>query len=856
MIQFSTLQTLVLNPAFDFSVHGQEDPLLCRISRALLDDQSVVGAADIAVLIRQALIACQVNEDRMTLRVPATGNWPDASTWRLFGCESQTAAIGFYFVRPVITYPAWLENHASAVEDAIRADQRRPDRRVVTDPAIKDVLGYDYYSSPGQQAAVRVALLLPEGATALCLLPTGSGKSLIFHATAMLGLSESTLTVVVVPTVALARDQEIRFREVIAKSSASPDGGGWNQQAFSYHSGLSEDEKKNLRSSIAEGSQPIIFASPEALLNSLRPSLFRAAQRGKLRYFVVDEVHMVAQWGEQFRPEFHMLSGLRTALMSACPQGGKFKTLLLTATLTSDSYQTIRSLFSEDDFRIVSELALRPEPQYVVQSADSELERESMVEEAICLAPRPMILYTSLRKDAVHWAQRFRALGFRRVRLVRGGDLSTGPGETTLAEWKGRDIDVIVATSAFGLGVDQNEVRTVIHACLPESIDRFYQEVGRSGRDGRSSLSLLVTSPGDEGTANNLSHKTTISIDRGFERWSEMWARRKQISLSVFSVSLDETPVNIYFSGTQNASWNLRTLVLMRAAKLLEFSPHLPPELVREQDEDESSFDARRVRTIRKAFREVTIRILDGGHSDRTIWERSVAHARRSLRSVEERSSAWTKELLHLRRPIQALLRDVYTVSELDLRPPAVSTDAVSKGANPLQIEPEVLIMPRLSTDIAPSLRSSLAACHDKRGRFWVTYDLPSGDSLKIREAKRTMMDVLKFAVAGGFTELVLPEWIDSSANWATLSRQASTRFLLRNDTGSPSSDHFHVPCVTILGNTPEDQKGLSSAMMADRPAHLILFPPSLLDPRRSDRRISDVVPHISIQNLLSRLQA
>jgi hypothetical protein len=294
----------------------------------------------------------------------------------------------------------------------------------------------------------------------------------------------------------------------------------------------------------------------------------------------------------------------------------------------------------------------------------------------------------------------------------------------------------------------------------------------------------------------------------------------------------------------------------MRAAKLLEFSPHLPPELVREEDEDESSFDARRVRTIRQAFREVTIRILDGGHSDRTTWERSVAHARRSLRGVEERSSAWTKELLHLRRPIQTLLRDVYTVSELDLRPPVVSTGAVSKGATPSQIDPEVLIVPNLSTDIASSIRSSLAACHDKRGRFWVTYDIPSGDSLKIREAKQTIMDVLKFAVAGGFTELVLPEWIDNSANWAVFSRQASTRFLLRNNVGPPSSDNLQVPCVTILGNTPEDQRGLSSAMMKDRPAHLILFPTSLRDPRRLDRRISDVVPHISIQNLLSRLQA
>jgi ATP-dependent DNA helicase RecQ len=239
---------------------------------------------------------------------------------------------------------------------------------------------------------------------------------------------------------------------------------------------------------------------------------------------------MVAQWGEQFRPEFHMLAGLRDSLLSECPPNSKFKTLLLTATLTSDSYRTIRTLFSADDFRVVSELALRPEPRYVIEAAKDDFERGSRVEDALRLFPRPMILYTSLREDAERWFERIRSLGFRRIRLVKGGDLASGPGEKILGEWRDGDIDVIVATSAFGLGVDQNDVRSVVHACLPESIDRFYQEVGRSGRDGRASVSLLVTSPNDERVAKNLSTKTRISIDRGFERWIEMWTRRKRIA--------------------------------------------------------------------------------------------------------------------------------------------------------------------------------------------------------------------------------------------------------------------------------------------------------------------------------------
>ena len=217
----------------------------------------------------------------LILRVPSGPRWPDAAEWRLFGCEAQTAAIGFYFVTPVVAYPRWLEGHVDALLAATRPDQRRTDRRVASDPAIKYLFGHDYYSSPGQRVAVRATFLLPPAATALILLPTGAGKSLIFHSTALLGLSESSLTVVVVPTVALARDQELRFREILNSRGADIKGVGSAQRAFSYHSGLSDEDKRALRSSIADGILPILFASPESVLNSLRPSLFLAAQRGE-----------------------------------------------------------------------------------------------------------------------------------------------------------------------------------------------------------------------------------------------------------------------------------------------------------------------------------------------------------------------------------------------------------------------------------------------------------------------------------------------------------------------------------------------------------------------------------------------
>jgi superfamily II DNA helicase RecQ len=138
--------------------------------------------------------------------------------------------------------------------------------------------------------------------------------------------------------------------------------------------------------------------------------------------------------------------------------------------------------------------------------------------EAIHHLPRPLILYTTLRDHAEGRFEKLRFAGFRRLRMVRGGDLSDADGDQILRDWQNRSVDIVVATSAFGLGMDQAEVRSVVHACLPETIDRYYQEVGRAGRDGKAAAALLVSTPEDLGTAETLAKERLISVDRGFER--------------------------------------------------------------------------------------------------------------------------------------------------------------------------------------------------------------------------------------------------------------------------------------------------------------------------------------------------
>src|SRR5262249_50533578 len=152
------------------------------------------------------------------------------------------------------------------------------------------------------------------------------------------------------------------------------------------------------------------------------------------------------------------------------------------------------------------------------------------------------------------------------LRLVRGGDLSDQSGEQILFEWRSRKVDIIVATSAFGLGGDQAEIRSVVHACLPETVDRYYQEIGRAGSDGNAAVALLVSSPQDVEAAESLAIARLINVDKAFKRWESMWVHRKPFRQEIWLVSLDDKPAHVSHPSPENSSWNLQTLVLMARA--------------------------------------------------------------------------------------------------------------------------------------------------------------------------------------------------------------------------------------------------------------------------------------------------
>ena len=840
------------------------DRFLARVRDALQGISAAsgkTGRADIAGLLRQGMQRCQLEfEEEAELRVPRGEDWPTGELWQQFNCSARVAG-AHYLVRPQRWEPSWLDPGAPGVVNAAIGEvPRRQARPVPSDPLVTEFTSHSQYVSRGQRAAVQAAFLMPAGSTAIVSLPTGGGKTLAFQLPALVFGSEGGLTLVVVPTTALAKDQEERFREL-----AGPLDTGRPQTGVTcaYHGGLDADSKNAIRAGIRDGSLPIVFASAEAVMGALRGPLFETAREGRLRVIAIDEAHIVTQWGQQFRPEFQRIAGLKDALLAACPPVARFRTLLLTATLTSECCETLRQLFGNGGCQVVSETELRPEPGFLIHAVDEENERSTRILEAIWHLPRPLILYTTLRERAEHWYERLQSGGLRRTRLVRGGDLGALGGDDLLRDWRGSAVDIVVATSAFGLGMDQQEVRSVVHACLPETIDRYYQEVGRAGRDGRAAVALIVTTRSDVATAEALGKERLIGIDRAFERWDAMGVRHCRTDGHTYILSLDDRPADIADAGRLNASWNLRTLVLMARAGLISFAAHPPPVIDRLDDESDERFEKRR-RAISEMFeREVAVRIRDTRHWDKAHWNDVVAHARGTLRSADEEGIKSVKELRDVRRPLNEIFRQAYTLENPIVCPPKFSgscpTTRQQNTVSFLSPDPEVTTITDTSAVLSAHFERALAPCSDEVGRAWVSYEEVFGDaSREMRQWRERILSLLSHSVAGGITELAVPDRSLSSREWSQLKYRAPLRFVIRatSNLDSRTTSAAPVPRLTLLGKQCLALGALEKVLIVHRPRHIIIVPRSTPDPAQPQRCLLDVVRHLSIEDLLARLQS
>ena len=337
---------------------------------------------------------------------------------------------------------------------------------------IYNLTHYKEFKSLEQKLAVFGALNTPEGYTTLVSLPTGGGKSLI---TQTMAYQQDGLTIVIVPTVSLAIDQ-VRNAKNNVKHNA-------DNEIFCYYSGIELERKDALRNAIKAETARLLFISPEALIKNTEfvNMIAEANAKKYLKNLIVDEAHIVIEWGDFFRVDYQCLEPWRNELLVVNSQ---LRTVLLSATYTKMAVVKLKQMFATTGKLIEVRCdALRREPRYILVKAKSYLDKRRKMIELVKKLPHPMVVYINSPKEAEEIKKTLISAGLNSLETFTGNTKSA-ERERIIKDWTENKIDLIIATSAFGVGVDKGDVRTVLHLYIPDTPNQYYQELGRGGRDG------------------------------------------------------------------------------------------------------------------------------------------------------------------------------------------------------------------------------------------------------------------------------------------------------------------------------------------------------------------------------------
>jgi superfamily II DNA/RNA helicase len=829
---------------------GFRNSILERVCQVLRTAQQKALAsewnADLQPLIRHCLLSESARIGKVaSLRVPATRSWPTRSDWERHSIEAIPAGELAFILSAQGWVPEWLGTSQSGVfHDAFTDKIVRTSSQCEADPFISDATGFASYSSPGQREAVRAVFLMRAGETLLVNLPTGSGKSLVGQAPALARKLEGSLTIFVVPTVALAIDQERAMADYIRKTDQVS-----KVWPLAWYGGLSEEKRAEIRTRLRNGTQRILFTSPEALTTTLLRAVSEAAKSGMLQHLVIDEAHLITQWGDAFRPSFQALAGLRNNLLRASPRG--FRTVLLSATFTSETIETLANLFGPAErVHMISAVHLRPEPQYWFSHAASKIEKQERVLEALRHAPRPFILYVTKREEIRDWNVLLRTrMGLRRIDCFDGG---TSPAERVriIDDWVSNRIDGIIATSAFGVGIDKGDVRTVIHATIPETLDRYYQEVGRGGRDGRPSVSLVVYDNTDWALPERLSRPKIVTEELGISRWKAMFQSRKETEENdLYAIDIDAVREGLTGGNEYNVNWNMRTLILMARARLIE----LDVEAVDQREESESTSDE--ATSLLSAMANIRIRIKNTGHLLQSVWENAVVASRSRTLQAATRNLELMQGLLSDKKEVGETLAELYRVSSKEWIVPVTHVCGGCPHDRFIADIDRTYSMP-----LATALPSTEAAdFHAWKIRFswidpafaYVFYD----DDKPLFETRQAIVKFVGWLVQEcGVREVATTEnsLLCTLPEWRRLYRRVPDGVLLHRGLGELRNEPY-TPLARVTVLTAEASVGeLERVQLLQRPYHIVLLPKSLPDPANDLRKFAEISPHSAyLQQLL-----
>lgn len=409
------------------------------------------------------------------------------------------------------------------------------------DPFGAAYLPFKSYRLLAQKVALQSLAFLPPSQNLLITLPTGGGKSSLFH----LGIRHAwshiarrdpsiagVLSIVIVPLRALASDH---IKEIEAQNKRICNA----KKNAAQSEMLNDDEKRHLHLTKIEPldqdtpgylqrvrspqGPTLFFCSPEKLLKDpeLNKNLLQLAQENKVHSIYIDEAHIIASWGSSFRPDFQLVQAWIDKIRT---QSSDIRTVLATATLDKESEAYFHRFYQSPGKTLqrVDAHLPRTEISIVGKRFEQQTDRDRCFEAILPYLPRPCIVYCGTQKETQELTEKLKNTHqYSRAEYMHGGT-DQEAREELVDEWREGKLDIVVATSAFGMGINKSNVRCVVHLCLPETPSRYYQEIGRGGRDGYQTLALSLWTQKDEQLAHKLRHRTELTTKNAVNRWRAM----------------------------------------------------------------------------------------------------------------------------------------------------------------------------------------------------------------------------------------------------------------------------------------------------------------------------------------------
>ncbi len=326
--------------------------------------------------------------------------------------------------------------------------------------SLRQTFGHDRLRD-GQDEVIKAVL---SGRDTLAIMPTGAGKSLCYQLPA---LHLAGTTIIVSPLISLMKDQVDKLQ-------------AHGLDALQVNSAVPAAEQETALGQIEQEESDFVFTTPERLTD---PSFLETLRGTRIDFIVIDEVHCISQWGHDFRPAY-------LALRPALEELGNPPVLALTATATASVVEDIRRQLGRPDMQVFNTGIYRPNLQFEVEHVTGDAEKHGELLRLLEGAPGGGIVYAATVKHVEEVTAFLQGEGFEV--LEYHGRLSARRRKEAQDRFMAGELEAIIATNAFGMGIDRRDIRFVIHYDLPASLEAYYQEAGRAGRDGEPSRCVLL----------------------------------------------------------------------------------------------------------------------------------------------------------------------------------------------------------------------------------------------------------------------------------------------------------------------------------------------------------------------------